>query len=321
MITISLITARPAPEIHWFFDSLALNSHLDRIGQIIIVDRFAEACDDWTERDVAATRNHVMDAAGRFAKITQHVPPKPCVWSGKHRLTPRNWWSASNYRNTSLCYCKNSFLAYLDDRCVLAPTWMDAVVEAQDQQWVVAGTYEKRVGMVVRDGKIISPGTLIGSDSRMDGEANPLRRRRCPGEWMFGCTFALPVEWMLQVNGFDENFDSVSFEDVHFGKMLQNNNYPMFHDGRMKMVEDRSPQEADPKSREHDMKRDSKEKHPHDKNDKTHTLIRRLWDNKRAAHPWDMRLIRSRVLRGEGFPIPQQPTHDFFDGAPLSTMT
>lgn len=315
-----MVTARPQNNIEWFFDSLKLNHNWQKVSQIVIVDKYAEACHGWTERDVAAARNHVYDAAGVFAPIVQHVPPKPCVWSGKHRLTPRDWWSTASYRNTALCYCRSDFLAMLDDRCVLAPTWLDAVLEAKVGGWAVCGTYSKQVGMTVVDGVITNMGETIGKDSRMEGIPGE-RRMKCPGVWMFGCTFALPTEWMLQVNGVDESWDSVSMEDTHFGQMLENNGFPIYHDSRMKMVEDRTPAEQDAKNREHDMKRSSKERYPHDKEDKTHTLIKKLWNNKRAAHPWDLTVIRNRVLAGHAFPIPLGPHHDWFDGQPLAEMT
>ncbi len=320
MITVAYITARPNCEFSWFFDSLRRNHRVEEIGQIIIVDRFAEACDDWTEDDVRRASVHVMDCAKGFASITQHVAPKPCVWSGKHRLTPRNWWSKSSYSNTALCLCRHDFIAFLDDRCVLAPTWLDAVLEARDNQYVVAGTYSKRSGMMVRDGVITNEGTVTGSDSRMEGESDPNRRRPIPGDRLFGCTYALPIEFMLNVNGISELTDSVSMEDVIFGLMVQNNGYKIYHDGRMKMIEDRTPEEQDARNRAHDMKRSSKEKHPHDKSDKCHTLLRTEAILQRSTHQWDLRKIRESVLAGNPFPIPATPTHDPFDNQPLKEM-
>ena len=320
MITVAYITARPEPRLEWFFDSLLRCHRVEEVSQIIIVDHFAQECDGWTQADVTRTTNSVMRAAGRLAGITQHVPPKPNVWSGKYRLTPRNWWSKPEFINTALCLCKNDFIAYLDDRCVLMPTWLDAVVEAKEKNYVVCGTYEKRSGMVVSNGRITTAGELTGSDSRMTGETDMFRRRKCSGEWMFGCTYALPVEWMLQVNGCDESWSSVGMEDTHFGRMLENNGFPIYHDARMKMIEDRTPQEKDPTSRTHDMKRDSKEKHPHDKNDKTHTLIRKLWNKKGAENLWNLGVVRQNVLAGGSFVIPRHPTHDWFDNQPLKEM-
>lgn len=324
MITLCYSTARPAPMLEWFFDSLKHNNYLDEIGQIIIVDRFAEACDGWTEDDARRAVVRTCDVAGKFANITQVVPPKPCVWSGKHRLTPRNWWSASSYRNTALCYATGDYIVFLDDRCVVMPTFMDAVHEAREKQYVVGGCYEKHRGLVVKDGYIVHSVERTATDCRMNEPAaiaNPHRRRPIKGDDLFGCAFGLPVPWMLQVNGQDESWDSISFEDCHFGKMLENNGFPICHDGRMKMVEDRTPAEQDSSCREHDMKRSSKEKHPHDTNDKTHTLKRKLWGNKRAVHQWNMREIRENVLRGGSFPPAFGPSFDWFDGQKLKDMT
>lgn len=312
MITVAYITARRFPRFDWFFDSLALQSGLGDVGQVVIVDRFAEACDSWTNGDVVSRNKEVASFQSKFQFPIRHVPPKPNVWSGKHRLTPRDWWSTACYRNTALCHATGDYIAYLDDRCVLEPTWLDAVREAREKQYAVCGTYEKRTEMVVTDGRITEPGKTIGVDGRAAVAQG--RKMICPGTWVYGCTFGLPVEWMLNINGVDESWDSVSMEDTHFGQMIENNLYPIFHDPRMRMIEDRSGQT------EHEMKRSSKEQHPHDKNDKTHKLIAKLWGNKRAVREWDLRQVREQVLKGGGFPVPTAPTHDWFDGQALSEM-
>lgn len=323
------ITARPEPRFEWFFDSLSLNARREEISQIIVVDFFAQECDGQTAEKVSQRIEHVMTCAKHFHKITRVVPPKPNVWQGKHRLTPRNWWAASNARNSALCLCKNDFIAYLDDRCVLAPTWLDAVLEAREKQYAVCGVYEKRSKLMVLNGRIVDEGELLASDVRMKGVTDPQRRRPCPGEWVFGCTFALPTEWMLNVNGFSELSDSASMEDVIFGKMLENNGYPIYHDGRMKMIEDRTIEECDSagldraefKNPAHNMKRSSKEKHPNDVNDKLHTLLRTEAKLKRSTHQWDLRVVRNSVLAGNSFPVPTTPTHDWHDQQALKDMT
>ena len=57
---------------------------------------------------------------------------------------------------------------------------------------------------------------------------------------MFGCTFALPLEWALQMNGFEEGCDGLSMEDVIFGLMLKNNGFRIDYDPQMRMIEDRT---------------------------------------------------------------------------------
>lgn len=322
-ITIAYITARPEPRFDWFFDSLSKQSGLSEVSQIIIVDFFAQVCDEWTSEDCIRRYQSVMNAAKQFKPIVKWVPPKPNVWAGKHRLTPRNWWHMSTARNTALIHCKNDFIAYLDDRCVLDVTWLDAVREANEKQYVVCGTFEKRINIGCIDGNIqikgissqdiCKSGDSVGQDSRACIAQD--RKMICPGSWVFGCTFALPTEWMLQVNGVDESWDSVSMEDSHFGQMLENNSFPIFHDPRMKIIEDRTGG-----VRGHDMKRSSKEKHPNDKNDKFHKLIDKLWHNKFSSHLWNLRAIRNSVLAGNFPPIPTSSTHDWFDSQPLKEM-
>jgi hypothetical protein len=323
MITVAYITARRDPKFDWLLASLNHCGGRENITQLIIVDKYAAAYDDWTQDDVERRRGALMQVAiaSNWSDRITYTPPKPNVWSGRHRLTPRDWWAASTFRNTALCLCKNEFIGYLDDRCVVLPTWLDAVMEAKQSNYAVCGTYEKRINMDCSDGKIVfegktttefaKSGDSIGQDSRFAHSGG--NKLLCPGSWMFGCTFGLPVEWMLQVNGFDESWDSVSMEDTHFGQMLENNGYRIYFDPRMKMVEDRT-------TSDHNMRRESKEKHPHDKNDKTHKLIEKLWKNKRSAHQWDLRAIREEVLKGGNFPVPVVPTEDWFDGQKLSEM-
>lgn len=315
MISLVYVTARPDFKPEWFFDSICLQAGLVSLGQIIIIDFFAQACDGFTESDVEKRKNNILGLADRNGvyNITEWHPPKPNVWGGKYRLTKNNWWHVAACRNTGLCYAKHDFITFLDDRCVLMPTWMDAAREAEENKYAVCGTYEKRDGMVVTDGVITHGGIITGEDGRFKhAEGNKMT---APGQWMYGCTFGLPTEWMLSVNGVDESWDSVSMEDTHFGQMLQNNGYPIYFDPRMKMIEDRSPI-APP----HNMKRESKEKHPNDTSDKTHTLIKAIWNNKRSDYNHDLREQRRIILSGGHFPIPESPTVDWFDSQPLREM-
>jgi hypothetical protein len=315
MITIVFVSARPDPKFAWFFDSLALQAGLVQVTQIVIIDFYAQAMDNWTEVDVHNRRKEVCAAAELrgFGNITEWHPPKPNVWNGAHRLTPVNWWAMSSARNTGLCYARNSYLAFLDDRCVLLPSWLDAVREAEQSNYAVCGTYEKRKEMVVTDGVITHSGIITGEDTRY--AVTNGNKFAAPGAWLFGCTFGLPTEWMLNVNGVDESWDSVSMEDTHFGQLLQNNGMPIYFDPRMKMIEDRTPSVS-----EHSMRRDAKQKHNYDPEDKTHKLIEKLWGNQKSTHEWNLRAIRQHILQGGKFPIPTQPTHDWFDQQPLKDM-
>lgn len=325
MITLIISTGRPKARLDWAFDSLLRCSRREIISQIVIVDLFAEPFDDWTQPQVELRREEVFRCAAKFLATVKcelnWIPPKPNAWSGKFRFTPRNWWSKPESINAGVCVAKHDYLVFSDDRCVFLPTFLDAVQEAKDGNYAVCGTYEKGHNVVVEDGVIKSytePKNEHGKPTGKDGRADVAQGRKmiCPGAWMFGHAFGLPLEWMLQVNGVSELWDSVGMEDTHFGQMLDNNGFAIYHDPRMAQLQDRTPGQCD-----YDMKRDSKEKHPNDKNDKTHKLIEMLWKNKQSANSYILRDLRKHALAGNPFPVPLGPHEDWFDGQRLKDMT
>jgi hypothetical protein len=297
-LTICYYTSRDNPLIDWFFDSLRHQETLEDDIDIVVVDVFAE--------DQARRNSFNAAAKGRGFK---HVLPKPNVWQGKHRLTKENWWAISNARNTGVCYAKDGWISWVDDRSVLLPSWLPALRQAMKTGYCVAGAYEKRKDMAVEDGIIKDMGELTGADPRTGYVDGPVL---APGSWWFGGTSALPVEAVLSVNGVDETCDSLGLEDNLFGMMLTNSGYCVKYDTRMKLVEDRTP---GPSQGSSVFKRADKGISP---NDKSHALLYKLKDLKKAIHDFDLRDVRNRILSGGDFPIPTTPTHDWYDGQPLS---
>lgn len=287
--------------MYWLFDSLRLQIKPDDRIQIVVVDS-KKAFDE--ERDFT----HLWIGS-------VHVPPRPNVWQGKHRVTSKEWWAASCGRNTGICLAQHDWLAFLDDRCVLLPGWLDAIREAQAGNYAVFGAYEKRTSVTVEAGVIRNAGIVIGEDPR----EKYVRKfwhtpppHKCPGEWSFGCNIACPLEWALAVNGFCETCDGAGFEDPFFGLFLANSGHETRYDLRMKMIEDRTPSELG-----NPITKTDKGCTPLDK---SHKIKERLEKRKTALHDIDLRQIRSDVMRGLPFPIPTGPTHDWFDGQPLSEM-
>src|SRR6185295_9580550 len=105
-------------------------------------------------RDVLASYQRVMGERGlgmlaqtRAIHRVLVVPPKPSIWQGRYRVTRENWWGAANARNTFLCLASHDYLAFLDDRCHPAPSWLEAVRRGwQTRGSVYAGAYAKLVG-------------------------------------------------------------------------------------------------------------------------------------------------------------------------------
>lgn len=322
LLTISYITSRPIPRFDWFFESLRLQLRPGDDIELVIVDFFAQACDGWTEEDVEQrlVETESQFVASGIGGLLFHVPPKPTVWAGPYRVTKHNWWHASGCRNTALCMANGDWFACVDDRCVLLPGWMTAVRAAMADTYAVVGTYEKRTGITVENGVIKHGGIVTGEDTRLayvnehySIHAHLKNPYSAPGEWFYGCSFALPLEWALRVNGFDETADSSSGEDYLFGLMLQNNGFELRFDLRMAMVEDRSPEAIGTP-----MLRKDKGTSPADK---SHALLAKLRGQRRAHHPWDLRAIRANTLRGAPWPNPDWPVLDWYDNQPVKDFT
>lgn len=301
MLTLVVITSRPEPRIDWLLSSLYANraTHIDLIAEIIVVDALAP-------------RDH--------GPMVTTVAPKPTVWSGPHRLTQADWWSASNARNTGLCLTRTSHVCFLDDRLVLEHRWIDAVKDAIDGEYVAVGPYQKRTGMTVEHGIIRHGGIVTGEDHRLayvkehwsDPRHKLTNPYRCGGEWLFACCIVMPTEWALEVGGYDETCDGLSSEDTMFGLMLANNGFPIRYDTRLSVIEDRSPEHVGTV-----MLRKDKGVSPLDK---SHKLLENLRNLKHASHQWNMRRLRCDALSGRPWPVPTEPSVDWYDGQPLKEM-
>jgi hypothetical protein len=54
--------------------------------------------------------------------------------------------------------------------------------------------------------------------------------------------------------------------------------------------------------------------------DKSHGFLTRTKKKLRATHDFDLNEVRAIVQRGEPFPIPTTPTHDWWDGRHLKEL-
>jgi len=297
-LTIAYITSRKEPKIEWFFDSLAKQVTDDDIKVEII--------------DALSGRNGRPLNFNGHGKIQYEVSlPKPTIWQGEYRITKEDWWAKSNAMNTAICLCTTEFIAFVDDRCVLTPIWLQCVKDAIAGNYAVCGSYVKCAHMKVENGEIIDSGEFLGEDDRHQvGYPIPTK------DW-YGGSCALPLEWCLEVNGFPEACDSLGSEDSMFGMLLRNNNFPMKYDSRMKIIEDRTPSEIGGALKRAD-------KNPHlGRQAKSWMLVRMFHDKKTSQNEFDIRNVRDRVLlNGESLSgIPPVGSHfDFYDGQPISEM-
>ncbi len=286
-LTVAFVSARDEPLFQWFADSLdrQCNDTLDVI---------------WINADTDVPTVFIH---GKL--IVLHHPPKPNIWQGKHRITKEDWWAKASALNTAIALCRTDYVAFVDDRCVLGPNWMKAVKKSMKENYAVCGSYEKRVGMSVTEGKIVSSGTIIGKDHRTKIK-RPSYFPTFGHDW-FGCTNALPVEWALKVNGYCESLcDGLGYEDTAFGRLLANNSFHVQFDPAMLVIQDRTPGQCEPT-----MRREDVGKSP---NDKSHALVTKIDGMKTSGNSYDLRALRNSVISGQPFPPPTASQTEWFTG-------
>ena len=288
-LTIVYVTARKEPKFEWFIQSL----------------------DRETGRDYSNTKVIVVSTYDEFFSMDETVKwvrPKPTIWQGEHRITKDDWWAKCNALNTGICLCDTEWIAFVDDRCVLAHGWLQCIQDAMMNEYAVCGSYEKRANMQVTNGEITEAGELLGQDIRTQ-RGFPHRT----SDW-YGGSGALPLEWCLKINGWPERYcDGLGFEDIQFGILLRNNGFPLMYDSRMRLIEDRTPGE----SYEGALKRASKPSpDPNDKYQaKDYRILQIMGDAKESGNLFNIRELRDKVLRGEPFPPPIPDHYDWFDGS------
>lgn len=314
-LQISYITNRLEPRIEWFFDSL----HHECAGDytdinVLVVDFWLELQEGWFVSQVGERGLARMRMFRGPKRHLNQVPCKPNVWSGPHRLPKENWWSVCAMRNTALCHAPDGYIAFLDDRSVLMPGWLKCAREAMQGGYAAFGSYEKFENLKVKDGIIVEYGSSTGKDTRQSSN----KAVRCSGQWSYGCNSVLPLEFALQVNGYDEGgCDGMGFEDVIFGLMLEKHGFDLRYDPRMKVAQDRTPNQLEPTFRAMD-----KGISPYDK---SHAILNMVRTGGRHTAPnhfeeGGIRALRQRILAGGEFPIVGIPEHDWFDGQRIADM-
>lgn len=294
------------PRIEWFFDSLQNETKEDyRDIKVVVVDFWAE------ERKLL----------NPHAAIT-HVPPKPTVWQGRHRLTRENYFAASNARNTAICLAEDGWIAFVDDVSVLLPGWLEAVRRGMAENYIVLGAYKKVKDLVVTQGEVKSFTPFPpGVDSRW-GSGDETRAVPAGGSWMFGCSMAGPVEAFLQINGFDEDCDSMGSEDYIAGMMLEQNGWAFRYDRRMLTYESEELHHVEAAFKRIIKARTERSRFA--EIDASHTILNRVREGRKAAPNYfgegGLRTLRKKILNGEPFPIVQIQEHDWRDGQAIREM-
>ncbi len=320
-LTIAFITSRKEPQFQWFLDSLHLQVQAENERLFPEREFPKEHFPKRPSIDYPKIMRVDSNLDGRYQVCSRvcgtdmvdsdAFPPKPTIWQGKHRITKEDWWAKSNAMNTAIILCTTDYLAMVDDRCVLAPEWLQCVFDAMRENYAVVGSYEKRANMKVENGVITDMGEDLGQDTRPQ-YGNPVSTH----DW-YGGSCALPLEWCLQVNGFAEIADGLGSEDSLFGITLRNSGLPMKFDSRMRLIEDRTPSEIGGALKRADKGVDR------GRNAKSWVLLRIFNGKTDSQNEYCIRNMRDRVLLNNEN-LWEMPTYcskfDYYDGQPISEM-
>jgi hypothetical protein len=303
-LTLVYLTNRIDPKFDWFFDSLA-NEGFN--GPIIVIDHLAEV-------DYRLSNKHYEAFPGLI-----HTLPKPCVWQGKYKLTKNEYFAAANARNTGFALCNTSHIAFVDDLTVVMPGWLAQAQHACANSYVMAGAYKKLWEMQVENGVLVNyREERSGIDSRWglgsDSGIVPIT-----GGCLFGCNFVLPMEFVLKINGQDEQWDSLGGEDFDMGIRLTRAGYGIYYNRNARTYESEEGHHT------------SNFKVIHSRLDKpcegtysSNVLLNRLNNDSlrywSLGNQWTLPELRNHYAVHGEFPIPTKPTHHWVDGQPLSEM-
>lgn len=301
-VTISFITGRPVPRLDWMLSSLIPQLEADDEIEVLVIDRMGRSPIDLLGRspDVLGVARHAS------ARVHVRVElPKPTAWQGKHRLTADDWWAKASAMNTAFVLCDTNYVAFMDDCCRLGPTWLRTLrrgVSARES--VLAGSYDK-----------IEGGHVICDHRRL---LEPAGKLNCGGGWLYGCTFALPLAWALDVNGAEEGCDGMGTEDYIFGLMLENSGHRIDFVPDLMVTQER-PESSAPGVPSLGIRRTDKGRSPLDK---SHSALDRFRVRKQTEFSPNLRALRA--VREAGrlvWPMPDPDLRDWYDGQHVRDMT
>ena len=285
-ITIAYITAREEPCLDWLIDGLDQQARASDKIELIVVDALG--------RPAAAIGYRPVNAIKKLVETR----PKPSIWQGEHRITAHDFFANANARNTAIIMCTTEYICFLDDRCKLDLGWLDQIrLGEKKRESVICGPCDKH------EDKGVSV------DHRRHHA--PQGKQNCGGGWCFGGNFALPLKWLLEVNGCEEGCDPVGLEDCVLGHMLENVGRQIDFIAEMSVQLDRHGFVHPLNFPRHD-----KGPSPHDK---SHAIQDRFFPRKRTEFTPDLKKLRRQISKNKPFPIPDPSGdyRDWYDGSSI----
>ena len=340
-LTIAYITGRRVPRWQWFVDSLYRQTTAEERAtiQLIFVDGWVwhagtmgiKFDTDDTEILLNDPEGHHGPRRAELAAIVAerfnylHIPPKPNLYQGPFRETQKNWFAAANTRNTAIIAAKNDYLVCVDDLSVLMPGWFNQVRHAAQTGYVVCGAYKKVKQLEVKDGQVVFMDPFPpGVDSRWN-HGSDTGIVPWHGSGMFGCSFGVPLELALAVDGCEPACNGIGAEDYDFGIRLERAGGKFFYNRNMLTLESEEDHHT-----EASLPRESRlvtaDRLPPGyvgSPMSDHVLLNRLRSETGRTlplFPEGLRAMRANFLATGLVPIPRGPLTDWRDGTPLKEL-
>jgi len=149
-----------------------------------------------------------------------------------------NYWRSNRLigsaRNTGLIWAGGELVVFLDDFCWVPPRWLE-------EHWL---TYQRTPYTMIGAGKAVKyipnryddldqlplpdvgdkvEGAFIRNlaQFKVSDTRGPNSKRDCGGGWFYTMNASAPLEKIVEINGFDEEYDLTSEEDVDLGVRLE----------------------------------------------------------------------------------------------------
>ena len=206
-ISVVLVTKRKEPRFDWALESLKNQTFKD--FEYIIVDGY------WHQRK-DEVKNLVEKNGIKFPVL--HIPDKPTRWRGQRP-------QISNARNTGLIFARGEYIVHHDDNCKMPLNWLEKHLKWLEKGYFVAGSW-------------IGYQFIIGDNQGVEGSYGPEYRIKLiqepkvmTGGWFFCGNCSYPLNPVLDINGFDEEYDGeIGQEDLQLGMRLENKGLKMIFD-------------------------------------------------------------------------------------------
>lgn len=307
---------------------LSLQPHPPFEGRIALAHHFYHS----------AQRRFDLETAVKKRFDYLHIPPKPCTLQGPFRLTNRDFFCASNTRNTAIIAARHPYLVCVDDLSVLMPGWLAQVMHAAEHGYCVCGAYKKVKKLNFWAGAIDGIETMTyeefpgGIDSRWaHGDIGGIVPWH--GSGLYGCSFGVPTEAALAVDGFESGCNGQGGEDFDFGIRLERSGVKISYNRNMLTLESEEGHHGEPSlPRERRLVLKDRLPADYDSSPKPneaeayfsdHVLLNRVRNETGRVlplFPEGLRAMRQEFLANGMVPIPTGPSEDWRDGTKLSEL-